>query len=156
VVHVLLRFGGIGFVILLALWLYCLLDVITTDEAVVRNLPKIAWVLIVLLLLEVGAVLWLIAGRPRRQAAPDLPYKGNRGRPSRTGPSTRAVRDTPPPDDDPEFLAKLNRRQQEEDRRMLDRWEAELRRREEELRRREGGGREQDKDGNPGPDDPLL
>jgi len=149
VVGVLLRFGGIGFVILLAIWLYCLLDVITTDESRVRNLPKMAWVLIVLLLFEVGAVAWLIAGRPRGRAG-DVPERGGSGRRPPAPRPSGAPRGPLPPDDDPEFLAGLGRRQDEENRRMLDRWEAELRRREEDLRRRE-----QDKGGNPGPDEPL-
>jgi hypothetical protein len=140
VAGVFLRVGGIGFVILLAIWLYCLLDAITSDESRVRNLPKMAWILIVLLLLDVGAILWLIAGRPRGTAA-GAPYRVDRGnRRGPTAPPTR--RPSPAPDDDPEFLAELSRRQEEEHRRKLGRWEAELQRREEELRRREqdGGG----------------
>jgi hypothetical protein len=136
---VLLRVGGIGFVILLAFWLYCLLDVITTDESRVRHLPKIIWLLIVLLLFEVGAALWLIAGRPRGEAAGPSP-NGSRAR--QRGPiGSRARRVPLPPDDDPEFLADLGRQHDEEHRRKLNRWEAELRRREEELRRREQDGR---------------
>jgi Phospholipase_D-nuclease N-terminal len=104
-VIVLLRVGGIGFVVLLAVWLYCLLDVITSDESRVRHLPKVAWVLIVLLLFEVGAALWLIAGRPRGDGGPVR----SRQRPAEL-----------PPDDDPEFLADLRRRQEERRRREQD------------------------------------
>jgi Phospholipase_D-nuclease N-terminal len=145
---VILRFGGIALVITLAIWLYCLLDAITTDESRVRHLPKVAWVLIVLLLFEVGALLWLIAGRPRRdRAAP--PYRNSPN--GRRGPARSPARRAPlPPDDDPEFLAALGRRQDEEQRRMLSRWEAELRRREEELRRRKRDGDGDD----PDPEDP--
>lgn len=142
----LLRVGGIGFVILLAVWLYCVLDAITADESRVRNLPKMAWILIVLLLLDLGAILWLIAGRPRGRAAAIPPNGSKGGRRGPIAPMTR--RPAVAPDDDPEFLAELGRRHDEEHRRMLGRWEAELRRREEELRRR----REQD-GGNPGPED---
>jgi Phospholipase_D-nuclease N-terminal len=146
---VFLRVGGVLFVILLGIWLYCLLDAITTDETRVRNLPKLAWVLIVLLLLDVGAVAWLVAGRPRGKAA-----QGSRDR-RRPGPAGPASRRQLPPDDDPEFLAQLDRRQDEGRRRddehhwMLDRWETELRRREEKRR-----GREQDKDDKSDPEDP--
>jgi hypothetical protein len=55
--------GAVGLVVL-ALWIFCLIDVITTDEALCRNMPKTAWVLVVLLLADLGAVLWLVAGRP--------------------------------------------------------------------------------------------
>jgi hypothetical protein len=142
----LLRLGGIGFVILLAIWLYCLLDAITTDKSRVRNLPKAAWILIVLLLFEIGAILWLIAGRPRGKPA-DVPFQGSRG--NHRGPTMPpAHRPSVGPDDDPEFLAELSRRRDAEHRRMLGRWEAELRRREEEMRRREQNG------GDPDPEDP--
>jgi hypothetical protein len=145
VAGVFLRVGGIAFVIMLAFWLYCLLDAITTDQSRVRNLPKGAWILIVLVLLEIGAILWLIAGRPRGTAA-DSPYRINRDtlRDPGVGPTRRP---SVAPDDDPEFLANLSRRRDEEHRRTLNRWEAELRRREEELRRRE-------QDGGTGPEEP--
>lgn len=54
---------------LLALWLYCLFDVITTPEEDVRNLPKFMWVLIVVFLADVGALTWLLVGRPRARYA---------------------------------------------------------------------------------------
>ena len=59
-----LFFDGTLALVFVALWLFCLLDVITTPEDGVRNLPKIAWVFIVILLLELGAIAWLIAGPP--------------------------------------------------------------------------------------------
>jgi hypothetical protein len=52
---------GIGFLIL---WLYCIYDVITTDDAVIRHLPKIVWLLIVIVLADIGSILWLALGRP--------------------------------------------------------------------------------------------
>lgn len=51
--------------ILLAVWIFCVVDVLLSAESEVRNLPKIAWVFIVLLLPDVGSLLWLILGRPR-------------------------------------------------------------------------------------------
>ncbi|WP_244359744.1 PLDc N-terminal domain-containing protein, partial [Microbispora triticiradicis] len=50
---------------LLAFWLYCLFDVITTPEEDMRNLPKFVWVLIVVFLADVGALTWFLVGRPR-------------------------------------------------------------------------------------------
>ena len=108
-----LRVGGIAFVIMLAIWLYCVLDAITTDESRVRHLPKPVWVLIVLLLFEVGALLWLVAGRPRGPA-PETPHPP--GPNGRRGPARSPVRRPQlPPDDDPEFLADLRRRQRGDD-----------------------------------------
>ncbi|QBJ95275.1 hypothetical protein ERC79_04395 [Rhodococcus sp. ABRD24] len=63
--------------IVMILWIVCLVDVIVAEEHQVRNIPKIAWVIVVLLLPLVGSVLWLVAGRPeggmgghRRPASP--------------------------------------------------------------------------------------
>lgn len=72
-----LYMDGLLSLVVLGLWIFCLIDVITTDESVCRNLPKTMWVLLVLFLPAVGSLAWLIAGRP--QAPADLPYKGNLG-----------------------------------------------------------------------------
>lgn len=50
--------------IVMILWIVCLVDVIVADDYAVRNLPKVAWVIVVLLLPLIGSVLWLVAGRP--------------------------------------------------------------------------------------------
>jgi hypothetical protein len=68
--------GVLSFVVL-GLWIFCLIDVITTDEGACRNLGKTVWLLLVLFLPAIGSIAWLVAGRP--QGAPDLPYKGNTG-----------------------------------------------------------------------------
>jgi hypothetical protein len=51
---------------LLLLWVYCIFDVIASDSAVVRNLPKTMWLFIVILLPDIGALAWLLLGRPER------------------------------------------------------------------------------------------
>jgi hypothetical protein len=56
--------GAFGLLVL-ALWIFCLVDVLLTPEDQCRNLPKIAWLLIVLFLLDIGSIAWLVAGRPR-------------------------------------------------------------------------------------------
>ncbi|GAA3010797.1 PLDc N-terminal domain-containing protein [Actinokineospora diospyrosa] len=58
-------FGGVFGLATLALWIFCLVDVITTPDGAPRNLPKFGWLLIVLVLPLVGSLLWLIAGRPQ-------------------------------------------------------------------------------------------
>ncbi|AEF42922.1 PLD nuclease N-terminal domain-containing protein [Hoyosella subflava] len=50
--------------IVTAVWIICLIDVITTDEHRVRNMPKIAWILLVVILPLAGGVAWVVAGRP--------------------------------------------------------------------------------------------
>ncbi|WP_169949887.1 PLD nuclease N-terminal domain-containing protein [Microbispora sp. H11081] len=91
---------------LLALWLYCLFDVITTPAQDVRNLPKFLWVLIVVFLADIGALTWLLVGRPRREPAV---HPAGAGGWARSGEAPRG------PDDDPEFLRTLERRLRDED-----------------------------------------
>ncbi|MGH2685697.1 MAG: PLDc N-terminal domain-containing protein [Actinomycetota bacterium] len=74
------------------LWLYCIFDVVSTDAALVRNLPKVVWLVFVLLVPLIGSLVWLGLGRP--------PYGGWRPgdtsrRPPRRGPTG--------PDDDPDW-----------------------------------------------------
>ena len=125
---VLLRFGLVPLV-LLALWLYCIFDVIATDEVLMRNLPKPVWLLIVIFLPDVGSLAWLLLGRPlyvgwrpgdtsRRPPKPVIGPEDRYDFPS--GPSRPA-----PPRPLPSRQAELAA------------WEEELQRREERLRRQE-------------------
>jgi Phospholipase_D-nuclease N-terminal len=102
-----LFFDGVAGLAVLALWLFCVLDVITSDEASIRNLPKMAWVFIVIFLFEIGAIAWLIAGRPQA-ARRSLPYKGNTGIPPEYDRPGRAAAQHP--DDDAAFLTQLRAR----------------------------------------------
>lgn len=60
------------------LWVYCVVDVVTRRPQDVRNLPKIGWLVLVLLFPVVGSVAWLVAGRPRaaRRRAYERPATG--------------------------------------------------------------------------------
>jgi hypothetical protein len=73
--------------------IYSLVDCAATDLGEIRNLPKWAWILIIILVVPftgLGAIAYWIAGRPKR---------GGLGR----GPIRRVL----PPDDDPDFLRRL-------------------------------------------------
>ncbi len=59
-----LYFGGLFGVLMLGLVIFAVVDVITTDEGSVRNLPKMVWLLLVLLFPLVGSIAWFVAGRP--------------------------------------------------------------------------------------------
>ncbi|MFE6051229.1 PLD nuclease N-terminal domain-containing protein [Kitasatospora sp. NPDC056446] len=128
----------------LALWVWAFIDCLTTPEDEVKHLPKVVWVLIVLLFPPLGPIAWLIAGKQRgflRTAAADgFPghpaADGAAGRPG--GPAARGGRPTAP-DDDPEFLASLKKSDNDHED-MLKQWEADLRRRERELRDRDEPG----------------
>ena len=54
---VLLADGALGIALTL-FWVYSVLEVITTDESQMRNLPKITWLLVVILLVDIGAIAW--------------------------------------------------------------------------------------------------
>ncbi|MFI7699241.1 PLD nuclease N-terminal domain-containing protein [Nonomuraea sp. NPDC049480] len=91
----------------LVLWLYCLFDVITTPDTLCRNLPKIGWVVIVLLFPLVGSVAWLVAGRPERAQTPTRPSAfPEYDRPGRFAATS--------PDDDEEFLRRCRERAEEQ------------------------------------------
>jgi hypothetical protein len=131
---VLFRLGAFGVVpiIMLALWIYCILDVIATDDALVRNLSKGMWLLIVIFLPDIGSLAWLLLGRPmyagwRPGDTSRRPTKPVIGPEDRADFPTGRSRPVPPP-------RPLESRENE-----LAAWEEQLRRREEELRRREQG-----------------
>ena len=102
---------GAVLIALTLFWVYTVLEVITTDEARMRNLPKMTWLLLVVLLLEIGALAWWVAGRPQGQAR-SLPYKGNTGIPPEYDRPGRATAYSP--DDDAAFLAQLRERAEEQ------------------------------------------
>ena len=102
----LLADGALGMV-LLVVWVYCIFDAITSDAAAVRNLPKGVWVVLVIILSDIGSLLWLVAGRPQGPAR-SLPDKGNTGIPAEYDRPGRAVAASP--DDDAAFLASLRTR----------------------------------------------
>lgn len=79
-----------GIIVLLAVYIWCIVDVLRSPRSAVRNLPKGIWLMIVVLVPLIGGGCWLVFGR----TAPA------RVRRRRGGPVA--------PDDDPRFLAKLD------------------------------------------------
>ncbi|MGI8983142.1 MAG: PLDc N-terminal domain-containing protein [Acidimicrobiales bacterium] len=116
-----IRFAGGGLIgfLLIALWLYCILDVIATDEILMRSLPKMAWLLIVIILPDIGSIAWLALGRPQ--------YAGWRPGDTEGRPTRRIVG----PEDRPDFGVGSGGA----DAGRLEAWETDLQRREQELRR---------------------
>jgi len=160
---VLFEVGGVVGFLLIALWIWALVDCISSDQAMVRNLPKFGWLVIVILLFDIGAVLWLLLGRPLNK----------HWRPTVYGETETSSRRPPGIDDRAGYAPEVtDRRSAELDRRLadweqqraldsggtapdaasddelaaraeeLDQREAELRRRELELRARELDARE--------------
>lgn len=82
------RLAVIASIIVLALMIFSIIDCSRTPESQIRSLPKWAWLVIIIFVPGIGALAWIIAGRP----------KGN-GR--------RRKGKIVPPDDNPDFLRKL-------------------------------------------------
>jgi hypothetical protein len=102
--------GGAFGLIVMGLWIFCLVDVITTIDGTTRNLPKMGWLLIVLLLPLIGSILWLVAGRPERVGGSH--YQGPRSRFPEYERPGRHVAQTP--EDDAEFLRKCRERAEQQ------------------------------------------
>ena len=131
--------GGIFGLAILALWAYCIFDVISTDEARIQNLPKMIWLLIVILVPPIGPIAWLLLGRP---AGADWRLGSSDARPRLQAPPppTLGLPERPiSPDDHAAKREEALRRYNEEREEELRLREEELRRREEEFRRRELG-----------------
>lgn len=94
----LLRLGGLFFLVSVLFWLWAIFDCLTCDSKRVRNLPRWAWVAVILVFLEFGALAWALFGRPR---AGQLVAGGSQRQPTRGRPVG--------PDDDPDFLRNINR-----------------------------------------------
>ncbi len=115
------------FIIELALTIYALIDCVQAGPSV-RNLPQWAWIMLIIFVPIVGAVAYLIAGKPQATAPRNVPW-----------PSTRTAgypeHERPPrgPDDDPEFLAGIQQSDAQHEQ-MLKDWEEQLREREKKQR----------------------
>jgi len=86
----------------LALTVYCVIDAFQTREADMRSLPKMAWIIVVLLFPVIGPVAWLLFGRPTRhsqRASSQQQVEERRRDQDRRRPRG--------PDDDPDFLKDL-------------------------------------------------
>ncbi|MCI4064638.1 PLDc N-terminal domain-containing protein [Micromonospora mangrovi] len=126
------RLYGLLFLAEVVLGICALISCLSAEEGQIRALPRIAWVLIILIFPLVGSIAWFVAGR---EPAGDRPRTA---RPVGNGFAEPDRRRQVAPDDDPEFLSSLAERSRQQDRELFSRWEEDLRRREDELRRRDG------------------
>ena len=127
--------------------IFCLIDCVQTDADLVRNLPKVGWIVLIVLLPLVGGVAWLIAGRPPREASSAaVPWRSTRTagfpeseRPSSAGSSVnseiddRLRRDQERVDQEFEEALRRDREAVRENQEALQRWEEDLRERERRL-----------------------
>ncbi|MER5872126.1 PLD nuclease N-terminal domain-containing protein [Streptomyces sp. NPDC002044] len=92
------------FLLIIALTIYTFIDCLNTPEEEVKHLPKVVWVIIILLFSIVGPVVWLFAGK-KRAAVGGGGFGGGRARRAQWV----------APDDNPEFLKSLRDEQDEQD-----------------------------------------
>jgi hypothetical protein len=116
-----LKFGSALVLIGFVLWLWALFDAATTRREHVRTLPKAAWIAVIVIFVQIGAVAWFVFGRARviagqpvgpgtnprdpRQTPTARPPYGRPAEGSRD-PNARPRRPVGP-DDDPTFLSGL-------------------------------------------------
>jgi hypothetical protein len=110
--------SGLLFLLFFGFWVWALLDVIATDSDRCRNLPKGLWLILVVLLVDIGAFAWVLLGRPPKGHV--LPRATDFSAPRHP----IALEDQPQYSSSP--IEITDRRSQELDRR-LDAWEAEQR-----------------------------
>lgn len=106
------------YVVPLVLTIFCLVEAITSRDDDVRHLPKVGWILLILLFPVAGALAWLAAGRPVRRsssrshferAVPEFPEYDRPGRMAAGDPAA-----------DEEFLRKVRERAEEQRRRAAE------------------------------------
>lgn len=94
----------------IALALWCLVDLLPREDSEVQGLPKLGWVVVLLLLPLLGGLAYLLAGRaPQARTSRTRAPRRDRSQPA--APPARG------PEDDPEFQAQLRRRVEEQRRR---------------------------------------
>ncbi|WP_435299329.1 PLD nuclease N-terminal domain-containing protein [Timonella sp. A28] len=97
---------ALAVIFLFALALYCIADILSSDEQRRGTAPKFMWILIVAFIPLLGPIIWLVFVNGRKNTAsyssgPSTPSTYSRGRNNfqSSGPVA--------PDDDPDFLWKL-------------------------------------------------
>lgn len=106
------------YVVPLVLTLYCLVEAITSRDDEVRHLGKVYWILLILFFPVVGAVAWLVAGRPVRSSPRRAPYERSAPQfPEYDRPGRAAATD---PEADAEFLRQVRERAEEQRRRAAE------------------------------------
>lgn len=101
------------FVLPVGLAVWAMVDVLQTPEEKLQGMPKVLWVLLILIVPLIGPLVYLFAGKVRGGGRNPATRGG-------AGPAGRSLA----PDDDPAFLEKLR----------LHKWEQDLKDRERKLR----------------------
>jgi hypothetical protein len=130
--HVMARLYMLFFALELVLLILALISCLSAEQGEVRALPRIVWVIIILLFPLVGSIVYFAVGRPLPTTPRRETWRPGNGFPETTRPQRSVA-----PDDDPAFLRNLEQQTRRDDAELLRRWEEDLKRRENDLRKRE-------------------
>jgi Phospholipase_D-nuclease N-terminal len=130
--HVMARLYMLFFALEVLLLVLALISCLSAEEGEVRALPRIVWVILILLFPLVGSIVYFAVGRPLTTTPRQEVWRPGNGFPEATRPQRTVA-----PDDDPEFLRRLDGQTRRDDAELLRRWEEDLKRRENDLRKRE-------------------
>jgi hypothetical protein len=99
--------------IVFVVWVWTLAQVLLTPDALVRRLPKVAWLVIVFLFPMLGTAGWYVFGRPETAARrPSSPYeRSTPAFPEYDRPGRAAATD---PEKDEEFLRQVRERAEQQ------------------------------------------
>ena len=125
------RFYLLFFGLEILLTVLALISCLSADEGELRALPRIVWVIIILLFPLVGSIAYFVAGRPVTAQSRAGHWRPGSGFPEAERPRPVA------PDDDPAFLRKIEQQRRQDDADLLRKWEEDLKRREDDIRKRE-------------------
>ncbi|GEL96373.1 PLD nuclease N-terminal domain-containing protein [Cellulomonas composti] len=89
---------NLGYLLLIGLVVYCVIDIVRSEDDERLGVHPALWVLLVVLIPILGSIVWLAVSRTRRAGRP-----ATAGGRTSSGPSRGPVA----PDDDPEFLWRL-------------------------------------------------
>lgn len=103
-----IKLEGLVGIVVFALWVFCLVDAIGTSSDRVRNLAKVAWILLILFFPFIGSIAWLVAGRPDSTRTRRSAYEREQPQfPEYDRPGRAAAVD---PEKDAEFLRQIRER----------------------------------------------
>jgi hypothetical protein len=91
------------YVIPLALMIYAVADCVSDDNVDRTSLPKVAWIIIIILFPYIGPLAWIAAAKIARPRGRQAGWRGQQWPPGRPAPRLTAL----PPDDDPDYLRQL-------------------------------------------------
>jgi Phospholipase_D-nuclease N-terminal len=105
------RFELLSGVLVLALCVYCLIDLIGRSSGELRNLPKLWWIVLVLLFPVIGSIAYLVTGRaqssgrrsPHERSVSEFPEHDRLGRAAASKPGSEE-----------EFLRRVRERAEEQ------------------------------------------